>query len=125
MFVAGPELGAAVRGMVEERGIDAYIPPDKQGRGKEPTLPSCLDPEQQSAADRQRAKLLTPEGRKAYGRRKETVEPVFGQTKSVRDFRGFLLRGLEKVKSEWTLVCLGHNMLKLHRYGDRDLIFQE
>ena len=110
---------------IENQGIDGYIPPDRQRRGKEPTLPSCLDPERQSAADRQRAKLLTPEGRKAYGKRKETVEPVFGQTKSVRDFRGFLLRGLEKVKSEWTLVCLGHNMLKLHRYGDRDLIFQE
>ena len=110
--------------MVEELGIDAYIPPDKQRHDREPTLPSCLDPERQTAADRQRAKLLTPEGRKVYGKRKETVEPVFGQTKSVRNFRGFLLRGLEKVKSEWTLACLGHNMLKLYRYGDRELIFE-
>lgn len=109
--------------MVEQKGIDGYIPPDRQRRGKEPTPPSCVDPEKQSAADRQRAKLLTPEGRETYGLRKETVEPVFGQTKSVRNFRGFLLRGLTKAKSEWTLVCLGHNMLKLYRYGDRELIF--
>ena len=110
--------------MVEQRGIDGYIPPDRQRHGKEPTHPSCLDAEKQSAADRQRAKLLTPEGRKIYGRRKETVEPVFGQIKSARNFRGFLLRGLAKAKSEWTLVCLGHNMLKLYRYGDRKLIFE-
>jgi transposase len=109
--------------MVEQKGINGYIPPDRQRHGKEPTRPSCLDPEKQSAADRQRAKLLTREGRTIYGRRKETVEPVFGQIKSARNFRGFLLRGLEKAKSEWTLVCLGHNLLKLHRYGDRNLIF--
>lgn len=109
--------------MVEQMGIDGYIPPDRQRHGKEPTRPSFLDPEQQSAADRQRSKLLTREGRKIYGRRKETVEPVFGQIKSARNFRGFLLRGLAKAKSEWTLVCLGHNLLKLHRYGDRNLIF--
>lgn len=109
--------------MVEQRGIDAYIPPDRQRRGKEPTQPSCVDPAIQSAADRQRAKLQTPEGREIYGRRKETAEPVFGHIKSVLNFRGFQLRGLEKVKSEWTLVCLGHNMLKLYRYADRNLVF--
>lgn len=109
--------------MVERRGINGYIPPDRQRHGKEPTPPSCVDAEKQSAADRQRAKLLTPEGRAAYSRRKETVEPVFGQIKSVRDFRGLLLRGLEKAQSEWTLACLGHNMMKLYRYGNRELIF--
>jgi transposase len=110
--------------LVEQRRIDGYIPPDRQRHGKDPTPPSCSDPAKQSAADRQREKLLTPEGREIYGRRKETVEPVFGQTKSVRNFRGFLLRGMEKTRSEWELVCLGHNMLKLYRYGDRNLIFE-
>lgn len=110
--------------MVEQMGIDGYIPPDRQRHGKAPTPPSCVDPQKQSAADRQRSKLLTPEGRKTYGKRKSTVEPVFGQIKSAQNFRGFLLRGLVKVKSEWTLACLGHNMLKLFRYGDRKLIFE-
>ncbi|MHB9125428.1 MAG: IS1182 family transposase [Armatimonadota bacterium] len=110
--------------MVEWQGIDAYIPPDRQRHGKEPAPPTCRDPEKQSAADRQRAKLLTPEGRKVYGKRKETVEPVFGQIKSARNFRRLLLRGLEKARLEWTLVCLGHNMLKLYRHGDRNLIFE-
>ena len=43
----------------------------------------------------------------------KTVEPVLGQTKQVRSFRQFLLRGLRKVKGEWELMCTGHNVLKL------------
>ena len=47
----------------------------------------------------------------------ETVEPVFGQIKQSRGFRQFLLRGLEKVQSEWSLICTTHNLLKLFRYS--------
>ena len=43
------------------------------------------------------------------------MEPVFGQIKQARGFRQFLLRGLAKVRGEWALVCLTHNILKLHR----------
>ena len=46
-----------------------------------------------------------------------TVEPVFGQIKQCRGFRQFLLRGLEKVNGEWSLICTGHNLLKLFRFG--------
>jgi hypothetical protein len=53
--------------------------------------------------------------RAAYVRRKQTVEPAFGQIKGARGFRQFLLRGLEAVTAEWRLICLGHNLLKLHR----------
>ncbi len=44
------------------------------------------------------------------------VEPVFGQIKQWRGFRQFLLRGLEKTRAEWRLICLTHNLLKLHRF---------
>jgi hypothetical protein len=44
------------------------------------------------------------------------VEPVFGQIKGARGFRRFSLRGLEKVRAEWRLVCLTHNLLKIWRY---------
>ncbi len=47
----------------------------------------------------------------------ETVEPVFGQIKAGRGFRQFLLRGLDKVQGEWSLICTGHNLLKLFRFG--------
>ena len=52
-----------------------------------------------------------------YARRKVIVEPVFGQIKEGRGFRRFLLRGLNKMRGEWSLVCLTHNLLKLWRYG--------
>jgi transposase len=51
--------------------------------------------------------------RSRYRLRKQTVEPVFGQVKSARGFRQFLLRGIEKVTGEWSLLCTAHNLLKL------------
>src|SRR5208337_4047758 len=38
-----------------------------------------------------------------YALRKQTPEPVFGIIKSVLGFRQFSLRGLEKVRGEWSL----------------------
>ena len=63
------------------------------------------------------AKVRTPEGQALYARRKAIVEPVFGQLKEVRGFRRFLLRGLQKIRGAWRLLCLTHNLLKLWRYG--------
>jgi transposase len=51
--------------------------------------------------------------RSRYRLRKQTVEPVFGQIKFARGFRQFLLRGIEKVSAEWSLLCTAHNLLKL------------
>ena len=41
------------------------------------------------------------------------VEPVFGQIKQARGFRQFLLRGVEKVRAEWAMICTAHNLMKL------------
>jgi hypothetical protein len=57
--------------------------------------------------------LKTKAGRAAYALRKQTVEPVFGIIKSVMGFRQFLLRGLEKVTGEWSLVCLAWNIKRM------------
>ncbi len=62
-----------------------------------------------------RRKLKTKAGKAVYGARKAIVEPVFGQIKQARGFRQFLLRGSDKVRAEWALVCLTHNILKMHR----------
>jgi hypothetical protein len=59
-------------------------------------------------------KLATPTGAAAYARRKAVVEPVFGQIKQARGLRQFLMRGLAKVRAEWSLITLTHNLLKLH-----------
>ncbi len=70
-----------------------------------------------TAQDRMAVKVRSPAGQALYRRRKVIVEPVFGQIKEARGFRRFLLRGLAKVRGEWRLVCVGHNLLKLWRYG--------
>jgi len=62
-------------------------------------------------------KLKSPEGRALDRRQTCTVEPVFGVIKAVLGFRQFLLRGLKKVGGEWALVCLAHNLRRLHRLG--------
>jgi len=59
------------------------------------------------------AKLRTDEGKAKYAQRKQTVEPVFGIIKHVIGFRQFLLRGLEKVNGEWSLVALAYNFKRL------------
>jgi hypothetical protein len=61
-------------------------------------------------------KLRKKEGREIYAKRKTIVEPVFGQTKEARGLRRFLLRGLEKVNSEWTIWGMTHNLNKLWRH---------
>ena len=61
--------------------------------------------------------LKTTEGRAIYARRKAITEPVHGLIKQARGFRQFLLRGLDKVAGEFTLIALTHNLLKLWRAG--------
>ncbi len=66
-----------------------------------------------SAVDRMKHRLNTRKGRKLYGLRKQTVEPVFGIIKSVMRFRQFLLRGLAAVQGEWTLVTMAWNIKRM------------
>ena len=58
-------------------------------------------------------RLLTPEGKKLYALRKQTPEPVFGIIKSAMGFRQFLLRGLDNVQGEWSLVTMAWNMKRM------------
>lgn len=60
-----------------------------------------------------RKKVTSDEGRRIYRRRASTVEPVFGTIKASLGLRQFLLRGLEKVRIEWDLVCLAYNARRL------------
>ena len=58
-------------------------------------------------------RLQTPAGKKLYALRKQTPEPVFGIIKSVMGFRQFLLRGLDNVQGEWSLVTMAWNMKRM------------
>jgi transposase len=104
---------AAVQAL-ETLGFNPYISTGRQ-RHHTPEAEASVPPA--TAQERMAAKVRTPEGRALYARRKVIVEPVFGQIKEVRGFRRFLLRGLQKIRGEWCLVCLTHNVLKLWRYG--------
>jgi hypothetical protein len=104
---------AAVEAL-ETLGFDPYIATERQ-RHQTPEAEASAVPA--TAQARMAAKVRTPAGRAVYARRKVIVEPVFGQIKAVRGFRRFLLRGLQKIRGEWSLVCLTHNLLKIWRYG--------
>jgi len=105
---------------LEVLGFDPYMATGRQ-RHHAPTAESAANPSSANSSsatpkEKMAAKLRTPTGRALYARRKVIVEPVFGQIKGVRGFRRFLLRGLAKVRGEWRLVCLTHNLLKIWRY---------
>jgi transposase len=105
----------AVAGL-EALDLDPYIATERQKHhGPAPAAAAAL-PAHAPAQEKMRAKLRTPRGRAVYGLRKGVVEPVFGQIKGARGFRRFSLRGLEKIRAEWRLVCLTHNLLKIWRY---------
>lgn len=60
-----------------------------------------------------RAKLSTVQGKAIYGQRKRLVEPVFGNIKFNLGFARFGLRTLPKVRGEFLLICIAHNLKKL------------
>jgi len=98
------------------RRIEGFVATEKQKHGERsaPCKRGPL-PKDASRVERMKRKLTTKVGAAVYARRKCTVEPVFGQIKQARGFRQFLLRGLEKVRGEWALVCMTHNLLKFHK----------
>jgi len=104
---------------IADTPIDAYISTRKQKHGERPgPCPRGPLPTTATRVDRMSRKLHRKAGAAVYAARKAIVEPVFGQIKQARGFRHFLLRGIEKVQGEWSLVCTTHNILKLYRrYG--------
>ena len=106
--------------LAAQERIEGFVATNKHKHGYQ--LQPCQRgplPRGATAVEQMQRKLTTKVGAAVYTMRKVIVEPVFGQIKQVRGFRQFLLRGLEKVQGEWALVCLTHNILKLHRicYG--------
>ena len=98
-------------------GTDPFIAPEKTRHGhRPPPAPKGRIPKALSPKDRMRRKLQTKRGRRRYALRMQTVEPVFGQIKQGRGFRQFLLRGLENVQGEWSVICTTYNLLKLFRH---------
>jgi len=97
-------------GALADRGIGAYI---ATGRAKHPA--QAQRKRSGPLTQAMRDKLKRAGWRSRYRLRKQLVEPVFGQIKQARGFRQFLLRGIDKVKAEWALICTAHNLGKLAR----------
>ena len=100
--------------------IDGYVATCKSKHSeKRPAAPRGRIPQDATIKERMARKLRTLKGRMTYSKRKQIVEPVFGQTKEIRGFRRFSLRGLDNVSAEWDFICLTHNLLKLFRSDQR------
>jgi transposase len=89
-------------------GRQPHHPPLSERFAAAPTAPENPTPVEAMAH-----RLKTPEGRALYALRKQTPEPVFGIIKSVLGFRQFSLRGLEKVRGEWSLVTMAWNLKRM------------
>lgn len=101
---------------LEQMGIDPHIATGRQKHHASPVVPAVGEPAAAaSAKEKMQHKLRGAAGRILYAARKHIVEPVFGQIKSARGMRKFLLRGLQQVSAEWQLMCLTHNLLKIWR----------
>ena len=100
-----------------ENKTDLHVATGKVKKGEAEPATRGRPPAGLSKKDQMARKLRTKAGRAVYSKRKEIVEPVFGQTKETRGFRRFSFRGLEYVRQEWQLVCSTHNLLKLFRSG--------
>jgi transposase len=96
---------------------ELFIPPAKHGRQGKPRKdgkPSASRSDGLRAA--MTAKLASEDGKARYAKRRETVEPVFGQLKEQQGARRFLRRGMRACNAEWKLLCGTHNLLKLWRH---------
>jgi len=112
----------AVRTVEQPGGVTVYAAMERKSHHRnvadlepqpEPPTPAAGA----SVSEIMKHRLATAAGKQKYKLRQQTVEPVFGIIKSVLGFRRFLLRGVEKVQLEWTLVCAAYNLKRLHRLG--------
>ncbi len=103
---------------IEGEQVDAYIAVEKMKHGEIAPATRGRPPKDMSVKDKMRRKLRTKRGKSVYAKRKQVVEPVFGQIKQARGLRQFLLREIGNVNAEWDMWCLTHNLLKLHRFGN-------
>lgn len=81
--------------------------------GREGKAQVAVDPQRMPHTAAMGCKLQTDAGRTAYAKRKWIAEPPNGWIKHVLGFRQFSLRGFERVRAEWKLVCLALNLRRM------------
>jgi transposase len=96
---------------LQVRGYCVLVPPERQ---TDQPLPA--NAARNEIAEVMRTQLKTDTGKQRYRQRAGTVEPVFGRAKQQLGFRRFSLRGQQKVRAEWALICCTHNLWKLFQH---------
>jgi transposase len=96
--------------VVADKHIQVLVAPDKGSRGT--PRKTWNGPRY----DWMRAVLQSEHGHERYRKRKQTVEPLFGNTKHNKGVTRFLRRGRVKVRTEWRLHMMSHNLTKLHNH---------
>jgi hypothetical protein len=84
-----------------------------RGHHDQPSATRDRPADPDSFTGQMQARLRRGGWRSRYRLRKIVAEPVIGQIKHARAFRQLLLRGLERARGEWSLMCTAHNLLKL------------
>ena len=111
LFLSEANVNACAAARIEPviaMGRDVHYPSLGERFAEDPPAPQNPTP-----VEAMRHRLQTKEGKKRYALRKQTPEPVFGIIKSVIGFRQFLLRGLDKVRGEWSLVTMAWNLKRM------------
>ena len=93
---------------LEQKGVQALVALGREGQKQ-----AAIEPKRYPATARMAERLASKEGQARYRRRKAIVEPVFGWIKHAMGFRQFSLRGIDKVRGEWGLVCLALNVRRM------------
>jgi transposase len=102
---------------LEDYPTEAYVACGREAYDPRIPCPTEPLPEYATATQHMERKLLTPNGRKIYRKRKSIVEPVFGWIKNVLGFRQLSLRGQANARGEWHLVCLALNLRRMAAMG--------
>ncbi len=97
---------------LNRHAIRGYVATGR-GHHAQPTATGKRSPDPDSFTGQIEARLRRGGWRSRYRLRKIVAEPVIGQIKHARAFRQLLLRGLERARGEWSLMCTAHNLLKL------------
>ena len=96
----------------QNRRLTIYKETDAKSNNGKPLVIHALP--EDKLLNRIKEKLRTDEGKEIYGLRKQTVETSIGDLKENRNFRSFLLRGIDKVKIEFYLACVAYNLVRIN-----------
>ena len=110
-----PQLEEATKSFPK---VDLYI--DDRNRRKENLNMKEMKEKYSKIKYENLKKLLTKKGEREYKKRMHTAEPPFGNIKHNLGYRYYLLRGLEKVQGEFNLMCIGHNINKIHNFMQKN-----